>query len=73
MRRRFWVGVAVVIVLVAVAVALGIYLSTRVNERTSPPILNKPTDARRVRTLHRGPEPGIPKPPLRREQHSKDE
>lgn len=63
---------ASIVVVIAVAVGLGIYLSSRGNERTSPPILNKETDARRVRTLHPGPEPGIPKPPLQREQHSQN-
>jgi hypothetical protein len=55
--------------LIVIGGAVGTYLLTRGPQRKSPPVLNEPTEARRVRELRPGPQPGFPVPKLKPEKH----
>jgi hypothetical protein len=67
-----WLVLAVLLVLVMVGAGLAIYYGTRNTKPKSPQVLQQPTQARRVRPLKPGPEPGIPAPRIRPEKHSRD-
>jgi hypothetical protein len=67
-RRRF--VVAAVVALAAIGIGVGAAVGGGGNDRKSPKVLNKPTDARRPRVLRPGPQPGFGRPELEREKHA---
>jgi hypothetical protein len=56
--------------LVAAGGAIAGYFFTRPTKPQSPRVLNNPTDARRIREIRPGAQPGFPVPTLTREEHS---
>jgi hypothetical protein len=70
LRRRRTLLALLVVLLIAAGIGLGIARSGG-NERTSPRVLNQPTDARRVRPLRPGPAPGFGHPKLKYEKHDR--
>jgi hypothetical protein len=71
--RRQLAMIAAVAALVLVGAGIGVYAYlTRDIGPKSPPVLNRPTDASRVRTLRPGAQPGFPLAHLDREKHSEE-
>jgi len=64
--------IAAAVLVVAVVVGTVGYLFTRDTSPKSPRVVNEQTDARRVRVLRPGPQPGFPAPKLEREKHERD-
>ena len=70
-RRRTAILLGVVVLGIGIGVGIGIAAATEEDEPKSPQVLNRPTDARRVRPLRPGPEPGF-RTRFRREEHTKE-
>jgi hypothetical protein len=70
--KRVLVAGAVVLV-IAIGLALAIALRGGGEERSSPEVLNKPTDARRIMPLRPGPNPNFAPPEIEEEKHGEND